>query len=164
MDPGWSGPFVALLLLIIGQDLYCRQISSWLCLVLGGMGGLALLQAGVSPGVWCDRLGTALALLGIGFVGFVRGLWGGGDAKLLAAFGMWLGSGLVAGYLLWVGLLSGGVAMVLLILRYLADRGPGGPALFRHPLLLAQTTRLPGAVALGGSGLLLLHPIMVPFG
>lgn len=46
---------------------------------------------GMPPWMLAENCATALILLGLGFLLFSFGFFGGGDAKLLAAIGLWLG-------------------------------------------------------------------------
>jgi prepilin peptidase CpaA len=91
-------------------DMRRRIIPDWTVVVLAGIGlGAAILtkQAGpvLAVGAACAGVGAGLSLLG---------LWGWGDAKLLAAAGLLVGpDGLLT--LANVMVLSGGVIALLLI-------------------------------------------------
>ena len=110
-------PFATGLLLAAAHDVRTRRIPNALvvafCLV--GLGARGML-GGCGPGVAGAALGLAIL-----FVPFALGLIGGGDVKLLAATGAWLGpqatlvaalAGLAAG-----GLLSAGIAIFQPALR-----------------------------------------------
>jgi len=75
-------------------------------LVIGASGG----QIGLAAGV-----GFVALLAGMGM--FAAGWIGGGDAKLFAAAGLWLGWPAVVPFLLVTGLAGGALAVTLLLLR-----------------------------------------------
>ncbi len=94
-------------------DLRTREIPNWLTLsgILAG-----LLWAAVSGG-W-RGFGLALAGASVGLLSFlllfVMGGMGGGDVKLMAAFGALVGPAALLKSILWIALL-GGVGAALLV-------------------------------------------------
>lgn len=87
-------PLLALLLLAAAQDVRTRRIPNWLTLtvILAG-----LIQSFTSLGVLSPAqagLGL-LAGLGLPFILFGLGALGGGDVKLFAGIGTWVGPWLV---------------------------------------------------------------------
>jgi prepilin peptidase CpaA len=83
-------PMLALLTWAAVQDVRTRRIRNWLTLSLAGSGLLASLvpHGGVTPTQSLMGLGVGFA---IPFALFVLGALGGGDVKLLAAIGAWIG-------------------------------------------------------------------------
>jgi prepilin peptidase CpaA len=79
-------PMLALLIFAAVQDLRTRRIRNWLtlCLVLTGIVH-SLMSHATGPSV--DLSDSLLGTLS----GFVLGAMGGGDVKLLAGIGAWLG-------------------------------------------------------------------------
>ena len=110
-------PFATGLALAAAHDVRSRRIPNALCLAfcLVGLGARGML-GGFGPGLVGAGLGLAILI-----VPFALGLIGGGDVKLLAATGAWLGpqatlaaalAGLAAG-----GLLSAAIAIAQPALR-----------------------------------------------
>ena len=141
MPPELVPPLVkaALLLIfpalaIIGglKDMISFTIPNWISLALLAaffptalILGVPLAQIGLSAGV------GALALVG-GMAMFALGWIGGGDAKLFAAAGLWLGWPAVFPFVIITGLCGGALAVSLLALRsmYLRPIASAGPAWF----------------------------------
>ena len=69
--------------------------------------------AGIGWGAIAQHAMTGVAVLAFGFVLFARGLFGGGDAKLLAAIALWLGYDDLLPYLLWVAVAGGMLAIMI---------------------------------------------------
>jgi prepilin peptidase CpaA len=100
-------PMISLLIFAAAQDLRTRKIRNWLtlCLVVTGivhslMSSYSVLPS-VTPSVTLgDSLLGTLAGFGLPLMLFVIGALGGGDVKLLAGVGAWLGvSGVVEVFL-----------------------------------------------------------------
>ena len=83
-------PMLALLAWAAAEDLRVRKIRNWLTfsLALGGIACSAAYPQLVTPGGAMLGLLTGFALT---FVPFAMGALGGGDVKLLAGVGAWLG-------------------------------------------------------------------------
>jgi prepilin peptidase CpaA len=83
-------PMVALLVWAAVQDVRTRRIRNWLTLSLAGSGLLASLvpHGGVGPS---QALLGLLVGFAVPFVLFALGALGGGDVKLLAGIGAWMG-------------------------------------------------------------------------
>jgi prepilin peptidase CpaA len=95
-------PMFALLIFAAAQDLRTRRIRNWLtlCLVVTGIGH-SLISSHSPPSVTLgDSLLGTLAGFGLPLILFVMGALGGGDVKLLAGVGAWLGlSGVIEVFL-----------------------------------------------------------------
>lgn len=81
-----------LLMIIAGTgDALSMRIPNWLTLLIAAL----FLPMALLTGMPWDMIGihalVGIAMLFAGFVMFSLGLFGGGDAKLLAAAGLWLG-------------------------------------------------------------------------
>jgi prepilin peptidase CpaA len=122
----WTAWLSALpLAAVCAADLRHRIIPDWcviLLALLGLIGALAADQAG-NPAALRSALvaGGLCALLGGGLS--VIGLWGWGDAKLLAAAGLLTGLAGMPRLLLGMALAGGGLALLLLLARMLLLRG-----------------------------------------
>ena len=69
-------------------------------------------------------LGVGAGALLAGIVMFTFGWIGGGDAKLFAACGLWLGWSALAPFLLWTAMAGGLLSIVLMIARRRVAAGP----------------------------------------
>lgn len=113
--------FAALLIAAaVGDALYFR-IPNQLVLLIAGLFFPVALAAGLGlPAIGMHLAICCLVLLG-GFLLFAFGLFGGGDAKLLAAAALWLGWPALLPFLVWTAL-AGGVLGAIIGLRVLYDR------------------------------------------
>jgi prepilin peptidase CpaA len=110
------GAALAVALAACGTDLRTRRIPN--VLTLGAAGGACVYHLAV--GGW-GGLGGALAGWGVGLVMFLplfalRGM-GGGDVKLLAALGAWLGPGQTVWLGLFTALAGGPLAVIVALSR-----------------------------------------------
>lgn len=100
--------FFAVLALIAWSDCRRRKIPDRLVWLLLGVGGINAL-AGFGPGLASGIAGSFAASLPLFFAAMLRpGAFGGGDIKLMAAAGVFLGAEMALQALL-VGLLTGGL-------------------------------------------------------
>jgi prepilin peptidase CpaA len=85
-----AAPMVALLCWAAAEDLRSRRIRNWLTLTLAvsGLAQSVLFGAVSTPGASVSGLVVGFALP---FALFALGALGGGDVKLLAGIGAWLG-------------------------------------------------------------------------
>lgn len=113
------GIFPALVIVAALQDVTSYTIPNWISVVLA----IAFVPAALILGVPLPLVATHLAIGGIalvlGMVMFALGWIGGGDAKLFAAAGLWLGVPASFTYLAVTGVAGGGLALTLLALRSL---------------------------------------------
>lgn len=112
------------------KDVTSMTIPNWLCGALSAafvpaalLTGLPWQEAGLHLGV-----GAGMLALGAGL--FALGWLGGGDAKLLAACGLWLGWPGALSLVLWTAVGGGVVALSFLAARKAATFAPAlpGPA------------------------------------
>jgi prepilin peptidase CpaA len=112
-------PTLAILLLAItaaGTDLAFGRIFNWLTV---GMGLLGITYAGFSAGfsgIGSSLLGVLVGLILYGWMFWIHVL-GGGDVKLLMAFGAWGGAHYVLDVAFLGVLLGGAMALLILVLR-----------------------------------------------
>lgn len=83
-------PLFALLIAAAIQDLHRRRIASWLTMGLALSGLIQSLTFAPSM-TFVDALLGLLAGFGLAFALFCLGALGGGDVKLMAGVGAWLG-------------------------------------------------------------------------
>lgn len=101
------------------------------------------------------HIATGAGILVVGFVMFIRGYLGGGDAKLLAASALWLGFDSLPEFLVTVSLLGGLLSVVVMALRRLPDKFVPGPAWLIR--LHSKDCGVPYGLAIGG-GALMMYP------
>jgi prepilin peptidase CpaA len=140
--------FPALAILAALKDVTSYTIPNWISLALLAAFAPAALASG--PG-WaavglCLAVGVGLLLLGMGM--FAAGWVGGGDAKLLAVCGLWLGWPAVLPFMLVTALAGGALTLIILNLRsgWFAPIVAGGPAWVRK--LGAEGGDIPYGVAI----------------
>ena len=122
--------FPALVIVGAMRDAVSFTIPNWISIALAAAFLPTALIMGASPsqiGIAC-LIGLATLIAGMGM--FAVGWIGGGDAKLFAAAGLWMGLGALLSYLLVTALAGGALALMLLALRSvwlrpLVSRGPG---------------------------------------
>ena len=115
----------------------------------------AFVPAGVAAGLewreWLLHLGAGLSLLVVGALLFARGVWGGGDAKLLPAAAVWTGFAGMPRFLMVMALVGGVLAVVALLARRV-PLGPPGP-LRAWGERLAAAGHVPYGVAIAAGGI-----------
>jgi len=112
---------------------------------------------------WQSGLGFFAILLLTGIVLHMFKLFGAGDGKLLAACGLYCGI-TPAGFqlVLYMAILGGALALVLIVMRYLAPML--APKLGCHtlPRLLTMGEPVPYGLAIAGSFLIMLWSARLP--
>lgn len=145
---------LALLAIAAGTDLHRRQVPNWL------VAAVALLWLTQLPQLAGAAVATALVaatgLLILGAFCWQRDWIGAGDAKLLAAVGLWAADHLIE-LLLATALAGGALALGQMLKARLTRAGCSAPA--RHDAAAARTGSVPYAVAIavGGCWLVLGH-------
>lgn len=109
--------FPAAMVFAAAYDLFTMKIPNKISIALV----LAFLVAAPFSGLPWATIGAHVAVGGaalvLGFIAFTRGWAGGGDAKLLAAAALWMGTGVLLDYLVAVALLGGVLSVVILLFR-----------------------------------------------
>ena len=109
--------FVGLILTGTWTDARELRIPNWISLTLLALFIPAALVGGLSMETIALHFAAALGVLVFGIALFAFGLFGGGDAKLMAAAALWVGWG----SLLWFGvaviLFGGALALGVIVLR-----------------------------------------------
>lgn len=109
--------FVALVVYGAWSDARELRIPNWVSLSLLA----AFVPMGVVSGIGLEdvtwHLAAGVAVLIAGFVLFALNLFGGGDAKLMAAAALWVGWGEVAFFLIAVVLVGGLLSVLVVLLR-----------------------------------------------
>jgi prepilin peptidase CpaA len=121
-------------------------------LILYLLTGVAITGAASQPG-WSDlaaHVAIGLAILGGGLFVFARGWMGGGDVKLLAVTGLWLGPSGTPALLVLTALAGGVLTLTMLGLRFCGvNRLTGGRlAALRDPM-----DRVPYGIAIAAAAI-----------
>lgn len=106
------------------SDFRTLQIPNWASVFVAAAFLPAALLGGMEPAALAKHYGVGFALMIGGALLFARGLIGGGDAKMLAAGGVWFGAGGLVPYLILVALLGGAVGLAVLVMRKLPAPKP----------------------------------------
>lgn len=121
--------FPALVIVGAMRDAVSFTIPNWVSIALGAAFLPGALVLGADPGQigFAALIGFGTLIAGMGM--FAVGWIGGGDAKLFAAAGLWMGLGALLPYLLITALAGGALAVSLLALRsvWLRPLTVGGP-------------------------------------
>ncbi len=127
--------FAAAMLASAVLDLRSRRLPNWLNLAVA-LGFLPWAWAsGLSWGDFAIHFAVGVAVLGIGFGLYAVGVIGGGDAKMGAAVGLWIGLSLELLRFFLLMALAGGVLAVIALIwqaarkRRLTDALPYGVAI-----------------------------------
>lgn len=105
-----------LLMIVAGAgDALSLRIPNWLTLTIFAAFFPLAFATGMPLAVFGFHVLTAAVLFVVGFILFSAGLFGGGDAKLLAAAGIWFGSSQALPFLVFT-VLAGGVLALCVVL------------------------------------------------
>ena len=111
--------------------------------------------------VW--SLGAGAIMLIAGFALFAAGIFGGGDAKLLAASAVWFGWSGLYRYIILVALMGGLLALAVLALRRVASRRAwNGPKWLIS--LRSGDHGIPYGVAIAAASWLMIYPLVAGAG
>jgi len=121
-------------------------------LILYLLAGFAITFAVLHPGLLAlvTHVAVGLTILGGGLILFARGWMGGGDVKLLAVTGLWLGPAATPALLLLTALAGGVLTLAMILARALgAHRLAGG----RIAALSDPTDRVPYGIAIAAAAI-----------
>jgi prepilin peptidase CpaA len=146
-------PLPILVVVAALTDLTRMKIPNWISASLIVAFFPVAFAAGLSPLSVATHLGLGALLLLGGMVLFALRVVGGGDAKLIAATGLWLGSAAIFPFLVWTAILGGAFSLVLLL-----GRGRAQPYLAGAPAwvstLFSAKGDIPYGVAICGGTLM----------
>lgn len=109
--------FPAALLIAAANDLYEFKVPNWISIALFVAYLAAGPALGASASVMVGGLIAGAAALAAGFALFAFRIFGGGDAKLLAAIAPWIGVSGAAPALFNIAFAGGAVAIALMAFR-----------------------------------------------
>lgn len=141
-------------------DLRAFRIANRSPLILLAAFVPAAVAAGLDWQDWLRHLGAGMALLVVGVLLFARGVWGGGDAKLLPAAAVWTGFAGMPRFLMVMALV-GGVLAVLALLARRVPLGPAGPVRAWGERL-AEAGHVPYGVAIAAGGIDWWVAVLIP--
>lgn len=104
--------FPTLMLVAGAGDAISMRIPNWLTLLIAAAFFPMALASGMPLAAFGLHLAVGFGLFVVGFTVFSFGLFGGGDAKLLAAAGLWVGWPSLIPFLMMT-VLAGGVLALL---------------------------------------------------
>ena len=112
LELGACGLFVASAV----SDLRYRVVPNSISLSLLGLFFVYAVTGGVAPpGHFLIHLGISLFFLVIGFAFYMTGRFGGGDAKLMAVAGLWVGPSDMIVFLFWLAVGSFSLCLIALL-------------------------------------------------
>lgn len=159
MDPLFALTLSAFLLAAAANDIVRYEIPNGLCLALAGAFAPLAYAAGLSPPEVGVHYAVGFALLILGFGLFQLGAFGGGDAKLIAAAGVWFGLPGLSPFLLALAIAGGVLAAAALIARRAASPAPHRPPVVNR--FLEPTRGVPYAVAIAAGALIALPQVAI---
>jgi prepilin peptidase CpaA len=143
------------------MDLFTMKIPNPISLLLLVAFLPMALLAGLDGFTITDHLAAGVLMLVLGILLFIPGWFGGGDAKLMTAIGLWIGTDSLLAYMLYVALAGGLIAIAFFSARTV----PLPRALLGEAWALQLhrcDTGIPYGLALAG-GALLVYPQTVWF-
>lgn len=145
--------FPGLVVLAATMDMFTMTIPNKLCLALIAAFFLAAPIAGLPLATIGWHVVAALLALGLTFLLFAGGVFGGGDAKLTTAIVLWLGPTLAFEFLLVAALFGGLLTGILVLMRSF----PVYTASIQSPWaarLLSSEVGVPYGIALSSAAML----------
>lgn len=138
----------ACLLWAAASDLATMQIPNRISILLAAAFAPAAALAGHDMATLGLQLAFGAGALMVCAALFYFGVFGGGDAKLMAAVALWTGPAALAPFLFWTAVAGGGLAAVLIGLRRmrLAPAQPWAARLLTH----GEGAPYAVAIAIGG--------------
>lgn len=142
-------------------DVRTMEIPNW----VSGLIAVLYLPAGLAAGTDIADIaihyGVGVGLLALGALLFSRGVIGGGDAKLLAACGVWMGLWGFADFLILMAVAGGALAVIVLAWRSRVEDGESHPL----PWLDKSENGIAGlpygvSIAVAASLMVLFRPVL----
>jgi prepilin peptidase CpaA len=109
--------FPVLMILAALSDVRTMTIPNWISLALLGSFVVCAALSGLGWVPFGYHLLAGFGLLVAGIALFATGTFGGGDAKLIAAGGFWIGPDLLVQYIAYIAIFGGVLALSLLAYR-----------------------------------------------
>lgn len=135
-------------------DLAERKISNRLTIGLALAYPLVALAVGMGPAAIGQGLMIGFGLLALGFALFALGVIGGGDAKLIAAVGPWMGASAFPEFMFYTACAGGALSVLALALRSMRSQTAPLPITVWVERFVPEKPGLPYGVAIAAGGLL----------
>lgn len=159
--------FAGLLIYAAGSDVTSYTIPNWVSLALAGAFPVFALALGMPLGQIGVQVLFGVAILLVGFFLFQAKVFGGGDAKLIAAAAIWTGPAAFIPLIFWTAAAGGVMALAMLAARQFIPQTETNPG-FVNRLLMRQNG-IPYGLAILAGGLMaiptlpiLTHPLTLP--
>jgi len=146
--------FAGLLIYAAFSDVMSLTIPNWLSIVMAALFGPVALTQHMLLADIAIHYAFGLAILVVGFFLFQAKIFGGGDAKLVAAAAVWTGFVAFPTFILGTALAGGALALTLLTARKWSPFFAAAPAFVNR--LLTPESGVPYGVAIMAGGLLAL--------
>jgi len=146
--------FGGLLIYAALSDIARLIIPNWVSIAMAAAFPVFALAAGLPFGDIALHIGFGFAILVVGFGLFSVNIFGGGDAKLLAAAAVWTGTGAFLPFIYWTVIAGGLMALALLAARQFVKQPETYPPFVNH--LLKKQNGIPYGVAIMAGGLMAL--------
>lgn len=151
--------FAGLLVFAACSDVATMTIPNWVSIALAALFPIAALITGQPLIVIGIHLAFGLAVLVVCFFLFQANILGGGDAKLIAAAAVWTGGAAFGTFALWTALVGGGLALIMLGVRWRVKPAETRPAFVNR--LLKPRGGVPYGVAIAAGGLMALQALPI---
>lgn len=149
-----------LMMVAAATDIASMRIPNWLTGLIAILFFPMALLTGMPVADIGSHLLAGVILFFAGYLFFTWRLFGGGDAKLMAAAGLWFGTGDVMRFLVMTAVAGGVLALVYLVwtVVMVARNNPAEATLSFRQKLRAVSPKLPYGCALA-AGAILAFPI-----
>jgi prepilin peptidase CpaA len=144
--------FAGLLLYAACSDIARMIIPNWVSIALGAAFPAFALAHGMPLGEIGMHVLFGAAVLALGFFLFAANIFGGGDAKLLAATAVWTGFAGFWPFIFWTAIAGGLMALVLVTARQFVKQAETNPPFVNH--LLQKQNGIPYGVAIMCGGII----------
>lgn len=144
--------YAGLLVYAACSDIARLIIPNWVSIALAALYPVAALISGASLGEIAFHFVFAGLVLTVGYFLFAAKIFGGGDAKLLAAVAIWTGITAFSPFFFWTAISGGVMALALLGARYVIKQAETNPPFVNR--LLAKQEGIPYGVAIMVGGLM----------
>jgi prepilin peptidase CpaA len=117
MTDVFSTALLPIMMMLAGiGDVLTYRIPNWLNGLIAALFFPVALYFGMSWEMIGIHAATGVALLVLGFTLFGFGVFGGGDAKLMAAAGLWFGWPAVTSFLVYTAFAGGALAVAVAVI------------------------------------------------
>ena len=144
--------FAAGLIYAAISDLLTMTIPNKVSIALAAIFPLAALAAGLPWQEFFMHLGAGAIILAAGIALFAAGVFGGGDAKLLAVSALWVGFDQLLPLISYVAILGGCLAAIVITFRQCPEWVTGGAEWSQR--LYSKQSGVPYGVAISAAGLI----------